>query len=228
MAQNTQSVPMKQQIEARAYELYQARGCQDGYALDDWYLAENELLNDTQMRNEPRDFSTLEKTQTMVPMPVKNQPGLFVSLLSEARQNTALSAKIYKEISLQAQDLDIKEALESRGWIVEKDLSAIDRCFELMHEHPVRLSGHLQESSLEDFRKELREIETPAAKAIFILTKIDHINHARVAEYEGLVEAADLSGQYGVGVLLESCLADKPCLLNERDGSSDLAATNAR
>ena len=68
MAQDTQSVPMKPQIEARAYELYLARGCQDGYALDDWYLAENELLNDAQMRNGPQDFSTLEKTRTMGPM----------------------------------------------------------------------------------------------------------------------------------------------------------------
>ena len=78
-------------------------------------------------------------------MPVKNPRELFVMLLSEARQNTQLSAKIYQEISQQAQDPDIKEALESRAWIVEKDLSAIDRCFQLMGEKPVQLSGHLQE-----------------------------------------------------------------------------------
>jgi ferritin-like metal-binding protein YciE len=142
-------------------------------------------------------------------MPVRNSRELFVMLLSEARQNTQLSAKIYKEISQQAQDPDIKEALEARAWIVEKDLSAIDRCFELMGEKPVQLSGHLQESLVEDFRKELSEIENPAAKAIFILSKADRLNHARIAEYEGLVEAADVSGHYAVGVLLESCLADK-------------------
>jgi ferritin-like metal-binding protein YciE len=130
-------------------------------------------------------------------------------LLSVARQNTQLSSKIYKEISQQAQDSDIKEALESRVWIVEKDLSAIDRCFELMGEKPVQLSGQLQEWLVEDFRKELAEIETPAAKAIFLLTKADRLNHARVAEYEGLVETADVSGHYAVGILLESCLADK-------------------
>ena len=31
----------------------------------------------------------------------------------------------------------------------------------------------------------------------------------RVAEYEVLVAAADLAGHHGVGVLLETCLADK-------------------
>jgi ferritin-like metal-binding protein YciE len=30
-----------------------------------------------------------------------------------------------------------------------------------------------------------------------------------MAEYVTLIAAADLSGHYGVGVLLESCLADK-------------------
>jgi ferritin-like metal-binding protein YciE len=141
-------------------------------------------------------------------MPVKSPRELFVMLLSEARQNTQLSANIYKEISQQAQDSDIKEALESRVWIIEKDLSAIDRCFELMGEKPVQISGN-QELLVEAFRKELMEIQNPAAKAIFILTKADRLNHSRIAEYEGLIEAADLSGHYAVGVLLESCLADK-------------------
>ena len=152
-----------------------------------------------------------------------------MSLLSDARQSTELSAKIYKEISLQAEDPDIKEALEARVWIAGKDLSAIDRCFELMGEQPVQLNGHRQEPLVEDFRKELTEIETPAAKAIFILAKIDHLNHARVAEYEGLVEAADLSGQYAVGVLLESCLADKLVFVERtRRLIGNLAASNAR
>ena len=142
-------------------------------------------------------------------MPIRNSRELFVMLLSEARQGTQLSAKIYKEISQQAQDPDIKEALESRAWIVEKDLSVIDRCFELMGEKPVQLSGHVQESLVEDFRKELSEIENPAAKAVFILSKAERLNHARIAEYEGLVEAADVSGHYAIGLLLESCLADK-------------------
>jgi len=141
-------------------------------------------------------------------MPVRNPRELFVTLLSDARQNTERSAKIYQEISQQAQDTDIKEALESRAWITENDLSAIDRCFKLIGEQPVQLSGRLQELFVENFRKELTEIENPVAKAIFLLAKSSHLSHLRVAEYETLVAAADLSGHYAVGVLLESCLAD--------------------
>jgi ferritin-like metal-binding protein YciE len=128
-------------------------------------------------------------------------------LLTNARQNTQRSIKMYQEISLQAQDPDIKEALEARAWIVEKDLSAIDRCFELMREHPAEMSGRSQDVFVSDFRKELTEIENRAAKDIFILSRAERFNQARVAEYEVLVEAADLSGHYAIGILLESCVA---------------------
>lgn len=36
--------PTHKQIEARAYELYLARGGENGHALDDWLAAEMEFL----------------------------------------------------------------------------------------------------------------------------------------------------------------------------------------
>jgi ferritin-like metal-binding protein YciE len=142
-------------------------------------------------------------------MSIKNSRELFVMLLSDCRQNTERSAKIFQEISQQVQDPDVKEAVESRAWIAEKDLSAIDRCFQLIGERPAQLSGRLEEVFLEDFRKELAEIQNPVAKGIFLLAKASRLSHLRVAEFEALVEAADVSGHYAVGLLLESCLADK-------------------
>jgi ferritin-like metal-binding protein YciE len=142
-------------------------------------------------------------------MPVKNPRELFVMLLSDVRQNTERSVKIYQEISQQAQDPDIKEALESRAWISEKDLTTIDRCFQLIGERPVQLSGRLQEVFVEDFRRELAEIQNPIAKHLFVLAKASHLIHLRIAEYVTLVAVADVTGHYAVGVLLESCLADK-------------------
>jgi ferritin-like metal-binding protein YciE len=142
-------------------------------------------------------------------MIVKNQKELFVMLLSDARQNAERSTKLYQEISQAAQDPDVKEALESRAWISEKDLAAIDRCFQLIGEQPVKLSGRLQEVFVEDFRRELAEIQNPIAKHIYVLAKASHLVHLRMAEYAALVAAADVTGHYAVGVLLESCLADK-------------------
>src|SRR6201982_2140873 len=142
-------------------------------------------------------------------MPVRTPKELIVTLLSDARQSTERSSKLYHEISQAAQDPDVKEALESRAWISEKDLSAIDRCFELIGEKPIKLSGRLQEVFVEDFRRELAEIQNPLAKHIFVLAKANHLTHFRIAELVALVAAADVSGHYAVGVLLESCLADK-------------------
>jgi ferritin-like metal-binding protein YciE len=142
-------------------------------------------------------------------MPVKNPRELFVMLLSDVRQSTERSIKIIQDISQQAQDPDVKEALESRAWIAEYDLKTIDRCFQLISEHPIKLSGRLEELIIEDFRKDLAEIQNPVAKSIFILSKASRLSHFRVAEFEALVAAADVSGHYAVGILLESCLADK-------------------
>ena len=38
-----QALPTKEQIEARAYELYLQRGGKDGHDLEDWLIAEKEL-----------------------------------------------------------------------------------------------------------------------------------------------------------------------------------------
>lgn len=142
-------------------------------------------------------------------MTTKTPREMFLTLLSDARQSTERSTKIYQEISQAAQDPDIKEAIESRAWISQKDLSAIDRCFELIGEKPAQLSGRLQEAVADEFRKDLAEIQNPGAKALFVLSTASKLAHLRMAEYAMLVAAADLSGHYAVGVLLESCLADK-------------------
>lgn len=142
-------------------------------------------------------------------MSIKNPKEVFVMLLSDARQNTERASKIYSEISQVAQDPDIKEALEARAFVAEKSLSQIDQCFSLIGEKPVKLSGRLQEVFVEDFRKELAEIQNPVAKHLFVLAKATRLVHLQIAEFVALVAAADMTGHYGVGVLLESCLGDK-------------------
>jgi ferritin-like metal-binding protein YciE len=142
-------------------------------------------------------------------MPVNNPKELFVKMLSDVRQRTEKTTKIYEQLSEVAQDPNIKEALQSRAFLQEKTLSSLDRCFELIGEKPVPLSGRLQEVFLEDFKRELMEIQAPAAKALFVLIKANHLMHLGIAEYVALVAMADVSGHIGVGVLLESCLADR-------------------
>jgi ferritin-like metal-binding protein YciE len=143
-------------------------------------------------------------------MPVQNPKELFVQLLSGLRQGTEKSTKMYQEISKFAEDPDVvKEALEARAFVSEKVLATLDQCFKLIGEQPVKGSSRLHDIFVEDFRKELAEIQNPVAKHLFILVKAIHLTHLRIAEYAALVAAADVTGHYGVGVLLESCLADK-------------------
>lgn len=149
-------------------------------------------------------------------MSARNPKEVFVMLLSDARGNTERSAKVYREISQLAQNPDVKEALEARAFISEKNLETLDEVFELIGEKPVKLSGRLQEVFVEDFKRELGEIQSPAARHIYVLAKATHLAHLRFAEYAALIAAADATGHYGVGVLLESVLADKLAFL-ERD-----------
>jgi ferritin-like metal-binding protein YciE len=142
-------------------------------------------------------------------MTVNNPKELFVKLLSDVRQRTEQTTKIYHELSEVVQDPNIKEALQSRAFLQDKTLGALDRCFKLIGEKPVPVNGRLQDIFVEDFRRELAEIHAPAAKALFVLIKANHLMHLRIAEYVALIAMADVTGHFGVGVLLESCLADK-------------------
>ena len=142
-------------------------------------------------------------------MPVKNPKELFVLMLSDVRQGTERTTKLFDELSHFAQDPDIKEALEARVFVSQKILDTLDQCFKLIGEQPAKLSGHLYDVFAEDFRREVAEIQNPVVRHLFILAKASHLVHFRISEYKALIAAADLSGHYGVGVLLESCLADK-------------------
>lgn len=142
-------------------------------------------------------------------MPIKTPKETFVLMLSHLREGTEKSTKIYDEFAQFAQDPEIKEALEMRAFISKGTLEKLDQCFKLIGEKPVKLTGRLQEVFLEDFRNEVSEIQSPIAKRIFVLAKLIHLTHLRIGEYVALIAAADVTGNYGVGVLLESCLADK-------------------
>ena len=142
-------------------------------------------------------------------MAAKDPKEIFLMLLSDVRRSTERDTKIYQEIAQLAQDPEVKEALESRAFISQRTLEKLDQCFKLINEKPIQLSGRIEEIFVEDFRKELGEIQSPGVRHLFILAKLVHLTHLRIGEYSALVAAADLSGHFGVGVLLESCLGEK-------------------
>ena len=104
-------------------------------------------------------------------MAEKNPKDIFVRLLSDVRQGTERTTKVFQEISQVAENPDIKEALEARVLISDQILAKLDQCFKLIGEQPVKLTGRLHDVFVEDFRKELAEIQSPRARHLFILAK---------------------------------------------------------
>jgi ferritin-like metal-binding protein YciE len=141
-------------------------------------------------------------------MAIKDPKELFVMLLSDVRQSAERTGKILQELSQAAELPDIKEALEARAFVSNKMLNTIDEAFKLIGEKPVTLSGRLQDVFVEDARRDLGEIQSPVARNLYILHKASQVVHLRIGEFVALVAAADLTGHFGVGVLLESCLGD--------------------
>src|SRR5262245_31019532 len=141
-------------------------------------------------------------------MAVNNPAEVFVLLLSDVRRKTERSVEFFNELTKLADEPEIKEALEARAFVAEQSLEKIDRAFKLINQKPAPLSGRIEEVFVEDFRREVAEIKGPVARRLFILAKLIHLTHFRIGEFVTLVAAADGTGNFGVGVLLETCLAD--------------------
>ena len=142
-------------------------------------------------------------------MAITTAKDLFITMLSDLRHGAERSLKIYEELSQAAQDPQIKEALDARDFISGQILARLDQCFKLIGEKPVKASGRLHDIFAEDFKKELSEIQSPVARRIFVLAKAIRLMHFRIGEYVALIAVSDTLGHPAVGVLLESCLADK-------------------
>jgi ferritin-like metal-binding protein YciE len=142
-------------------------------------------------------------------MIIDNPYELFVLLLSNARQDTECTTHMFQDFNKIAQNADVKEALKARVFASQLEVEKLDECFRLIGEKPVKLSARLQEIFVEDFRKELADIKSPIARELYVLARASQLIHLCIGEYAALIAAAEMTGHYGVGVLLESCLADK-------------------
>jgi ferritin-like metal-binding protein YciE len=140
---------------------------------------------------------------------IDNPYELFVLLLSKVRQDTERTTQMFQDFNKVAQNADVKEALDARVFASQRVIEKLDECFKIIGEEPVKLSGRLQEIFVEDFRKELADIKSPIARELYVLAKASQLIYLRIGEYVALIAAAEMTDHYGVGVLLESCLAEK-------------------
>lgn len=141
-------------------------------------------------------------------MVIENPYEFFVLLLSNVQQDTECTIQMFQDFHKIAQNADVKEALDARVFVSQRAVETLDECFRLIGEKPAKLSGRLQEIFVEDFRKELADIKSPIARELYVLAKGNQLIHLRIGEYVALIAVSEITGHYGVGVLLESCLAD--------------------
>lgn len=146
-------------------------------------------------------------------MPNTAAKEFVVSLLSELRHGAERSSKIYEELGHSAQNPEVTEALGARAMISSQIVGRLDECFKILEEKPVKVNLKLHEVFLEDFRRELNEIRSPLARKLFVLAKASHLSHLQQGSYAALIAAADTLGHPGIGVLLETCLADKMAIM---------------
>jgi ferritin-like metal-binding protein YciE len=146
-------------------------------------------------------------------MPIKDPKEVFVMMLSDVRRGADHATKLFRELSDLAQDEEIKEALLARVFIAEDITKKLDECFRIIGAQPMKLEGKLKEVFAEDLRREVAEIQSPEARRLYVLAKTIHLLHFRIGEYAALTAAADITGHPAVGVLLESCLAEKLALV---------------
>src|SRR6516162_8622893 len=92
-------------------------------------------------------------------MPITTPKELCVAMLSELRHGAERSQKIYEELGQAAQNPEIKEALDARRLISSQVVTRLDECFKLIGEKAVKVTPHWHEVFIEDFRKELNEIQ---------------------------------------------------------------------
>ena len=142
-------------------------------------------------------------------MPTKSPKDVFLMMLTDVRQGGEKAEKVYEEVGELADDPQVKEALKARAFVAANSIAKLDECFRILGEQPSKLSGRLQETLIEDFRRELAEIQGPVARRVFVLIKLNHLAQFRAGEYRALAAAADLVGHPGVSLLLETCLAER-------------------
>jgi ferritin-like metal-binding protein YciE len=143
---------------------------------------------------------------------------VFVLLLSNARHSTERTRRFYEEISRYAPYADIKADLQARAVIANNTLATLDECFRLMGAEPMRARVRMEEVFADGFRRELIEIQSPTATALYILAKATHLQNLRIGEYVALAATAEVTGHPEIAALLKRCLADCITLVDRTKG----------
>src|SRR6185369_12713165 len=93
-------------------------------------------------------------------MKISNPKELFVLLLSDLAQGEERASKFFQELVPIVQEREVKETLEARVFLSDKLAETLVQCFTLIGEKPVSFNGGILKMFVEDFQKQLGEIQS--------------------------------------------------------------------
>ena len=138
-------------------------------------------------------------------MAVESPSSLFELLLGNALHNAARTARALEELGRQVEEKNIEDALMAQVFVLDSNAGLLGQCFRLLGGEQTEFGCQLPEVCMEEYRKELAEIESPTAKSLLVLAKTSTLTHLAIGEYTTLIAIAEMTGHCGVGVLLDSC-----------------------
>lgn len=141
-------------------------------------------------------------------MPANTPEELFVWLLSNIRQREERAKNMFQEMSQAVEDQDIKERLDSRIFVQDTIIDRLDQVFKIIGKQPVKTTEKVADALLDEFHSDIAEMRSPVVKALYVAQKANQLMHVHMGEYGVLTAMADITGNYGVGTILETCLAD--------------------
>jgi len=146
---------------------------------------------------------------------IQSAEDLFMMMLSNVRSREERSLQIMQEMSSHAQDPDVKKVLDTRAFLTKESISNLDECFRLLGKQPMpQTHTRMEEVLVEDFRRELNEIQSPGLRTLYVLHKIRELVHLQTAAYGGLIAMAEFTGNISVSALLETNLASRKVFID--------------
>ncbi len=161
----------------------------------------------------------------------------FLQRLTDFRRGTERSIKILAEIGERAHSPKTKETLAERAFVFVRIAAILDACCRLLHEDPGTFTQGASDTFVKNIGHKVAQITDPSHRDAFTLVYANYLVQARVDEYLALMAASSLAGTYvnrvvtakalAVGVLLESCFAERPASI-ERIGKRIRSVMNLK
>ncbi len=141
-------------------------------------------------------------------MPIRDAEELFITVLSNVRAREERSLQVWQEMAQMAEREEVKDILETRGFLTKESIHNLDEVFRLLGKQPVQPTAvRLHDVFVEDFRREYNEIQSPALKALYVIHKARELVQMHLAAYTGLIAMSEYMGDISVSALLETNLA---------------------